>query len=195
MRGDCGILPQHETAQEVTSCARLQDFGEYKKVCTEFANEIEGYDDYEGGSKHGKPNTSAVEKTKEKDYQRAAVAGRGAGGNRVQIGGGRPSFGRGSGVIDRVPQAFLNQLQELKDAVMFATKTQHKPCPKYNLEHPVGQCTRSDNQKVKNDHIAPLLHRMAATEDKKLSLKLGHEMVAAATKGAQNTYKSKAKGP
>jgi hypothetical protein len=94
-----------------------------------------------------------------------------------------------------VPQAFLNQLQELKDAVMFATKTQHQPCPKCNLEHPVGQCTRSDNQKVRNDHIAPLLHRMAATEDKKLRLQLGHEMVAAATKGAQNTYKSKAKGP
>jgi hypothetical protein len=34
---------------------------------------------------------------------------------------------------------------------------------------------------------------MAATEDKKLRLQLGHEMVAAATKGAQNTYKSKKK--
>ncbi len=95
---------------------------------------------------------------------------------------------------DRVPQAFLNQLQELKDAVMFATKTQHKPCPKCHLEHPVGQCTRSDNQKIRNDHIAPLLHRMVASEDKKQRLQLGHDMVAAAIKGAQNSYKSKAKG-
>jgi hypothetical protein len=132
-----------------------------KKVCKEFADEIETYDDHEGWSKHGKTKAMEEEKTKEKDYQRAVVAGRGAGGNQAQIGGGRPSFGRG----DRVPQAFLNQLQELKDTVMFATKTQYKPCHKCNLE-PLGQCTRSDNQKVRNDHITLLLHHMTASVDK-----------------------------
>jgi hypothetical protein len=35
---------------------------------------------------------------------------------------------------------------------------------------------------------------MTVSEDKKQRLQLGHEMVAASIKGAQNTYKSKTKG-
>jgi hypothetical protein len=92
-----------------------------------------------------------------------------------------------------VPQAFLNQLQDLKDTVMFTTKTQHKPCPKCNLDHPLGQYTWSDNQKARNDHISTLLHRMSESEDKKQRLQLGHDMVVEAIKGTQKTYKSKSK--
>jgi hypothetical protein len=58
-----------------------------------------------------------------KSVKNLPTRSRATGGNQAQIGGGHPSFWCG----DRVSQTFLNELQELKDTVMFATKTQHKP--------------------------------------------------------------------
>jgi hypothetical protein len=84
----------------------LQDFGEYKKVWKEFADEIESYDKEEGISKHGKTKPMTPEKAKEKDYKIAACKDRDAHRAQTEIGGGRPSFGQG----DRMPQAFVNQL-------------------------------------------------------------------------------------
>jgi len=183
----------------------LQDWGEYKKVYKQFADDIERYDSENWDSKKAKPKDQ--EKVKEKDLKIVAGpfpgAGRGGGGNGT-FSGGKPGFGRGdSRMKDRVPQAFVNRvppdllgrLQELEDMVMFAAKKEHNPCPKCHLEHPLGQCTKSDNQKVRNDHIAPLLHRLVETDDKKQRLRLGRDMVAAATKGAQNAYKPKSPRP
>ena len=93
-----------------------------------------------------------------------------------------------------MPQTFLNQMQELKEMheqVMFAAKTEHKSCSKCNLEHPWGPCSRADNQKVRNDILVPLLHRMTDSSDKEERLKLGHEMVTTVIKGTQNAYKPK----
>ena len=85
----------------------------------------------------------------------------------------------------------MQELKEIHEQVMFAAKTEHKPCQKCNLEHPLGPCARADNQKVRNDILAPLLHRMTDSRDKEESLKFGREMVTADIKGAQNAYKPK----
>jgi hypothetical protein len=54
----------------------LQDFGEYKHVYKEFANDIASYDDHEGWSIHVKTKAMSPKKVKERDYQRGTATNR-----------------------------------------------------------------------------------------------------------------------
>jgi len=112
----------------------LQDFGEYKKVWKQFAYEIEKYDNDQGQSKHGKIKEQGKAKARKRITKARRTRWAQAEAQVVRFSsqvvdqalGGGGAGGPGDRVRDRVPQAFLNQLQELQEMVMFAAKTEHK---------------------------------------------------------------------